>query len=143
MAVNYIQQYIHVYIYMLFYGRDSVISILLIIDYINVMCVIISVLTEDQSYAAYHTHEYENGVNPSVTNSRNGYITESSDNYQIEHIADPTDNRFLDNRIGSQGVHGAECLSDSDYNKNLYNYSDPPPSYYEATKTSNITETTI
>ena len=107
------------------------------------MCVIISVQTEDQSYAAYHTHEYENGVNPSLTNSHNGYITESSDNYQIEHIADPTDNRFLDNRIGSQGVLGAVRMSDSDNNRTVYSYSDPPPSYYEATKTSNTTETTI
>ena len=128
---------------MLFYGRDSGISILLINDYTNVMCVTISVQTEDQSYAAYHTHEYENGVNPSVTNSRNGYITESSDHYQREHIADSPNNRFLDNSIGSRDAHGAVRMSDSDNNKTVYSYSDPPPSYYEATKTSNITETSM
>ena len=109
------------------------------------MCVTISAQTEDQSYAAYHTHEYDDGVNPSVTNSHNGYtcITESSDNYQREHIADSSDNRFLDNSIGSRGDHGVVRMPDSDNNKTMYSYSDPPPSYYEATRTSNMTETSI
>ena len=105
--------------------------------------VTISAQTEEQAYAAYLTHEYEDDVNPSVTNGRNGYPTESRHNYHRENLANSSDNRFLDNSIGSRGYHGAVRMSDNDNNKTVFSYSDPPPSYYEATKTSNITETSI
>ena len=107
------------------------------------MFVTISAQTEEQAYAAYLTHEYEDDVNPSVTNGRNGYPTESRYNYHRENEGISSNNIILDNSIGSWGAHGAVRMSDSDNNKTVYSYSDPPPSYYEATKTSNMTETSI
>ena len=107
------------------------------------MFVIISEETEEQPSPSYLSHEYEDNGNPTVTNSPNRYLTEPSQNYHREHIADSSDSRTINNRIESRGDHGIEHISDREDNHAVFSYNDQPPSYFEAINTSNMTETYI
>ena len=105
--------------------------------------VTLSAETEEQSSPTYPSLEYEDDGNPSVTNSPNRYLTEPIQNYHREHIADSSDSRTINNRIEPRGDHGIEHMSDREDNHDVYSSNDPPPSYFEAINTSNMTETYI
>ena len=107
------------------------------------MFVTISAETEEQPSPSYLSNEYEDNGDPSVTNSPNRYLTEPSQNYHGEHIADSSDSRTINNTIESRGDHGIEYMSDREDNHAVFSYNDPPPSYFEIINTSDMTETYI